>query len=252
MNVGEAINKLGVRNDTLTAEESAGLDQDGFLHIASVLRAEQLEGIRRRMAGLLSEEGDRAGTEVHQEAGTDRLSNLINKGREFEVLFQAPKVLAAIAQVLHGDLKLSSLNIRSALPGSGLQDLHADWGRLETPGDYQVCNSIWLLDDFTADNGATRAVRGTHLGTKTPGDEMANPSLTHPREELLLGKAGDVFVFNSHNWHGGTLNRTTKPRRAMHGYFCRRHQPQQLEQRRHLGAETIARLSEPVRVLLDV
>ena len=120
-----------------------------------------------RLNSLL-EEGDRAGTEVHQEKGTDRLSDLINKGSVYHIVLTQPRVLAAISHVLGGDLKLSSLNSRNALPGQGLQGLHADWGRLETPGIYQVCNSLWLLDDFTRDNGATRVVPGTHRGTATP------------------------------------------------------------------------------------
>jgi len=145
------------------------------------------------------------------------------------------------------------LNARFALPGMGLQSLHADWGRLETPGDFQVCNSIWLLDGFTEDNGATRVVPGSHRwGTKLPSDEMADASQPHPLERLLLAPEGTVVVFNSHTWHGGTLNRTGKPRRAMHSYFVRRNHPQQVDQRRYIRPETLARISAGARVILDV
>src|SRR5690242_6293912 len=105
-------------------------------------------------------EGENAGKEVHQESGTARLSNLVDKDPIFRVCFSHPKVLAAVAHVLGGEIKLSSLNSRAALPGKGLQQLHADWGKAVNPGEYQVCNSIWLIDDFTKDNGATRAVPG--------------------------------------------------------------------------------------------
>ena len=252
MDIREALAQLGVRDDTLTAEEKSELDTQGFLHLPGILSQAQVDAINARTAELLAEEGDKAGTEVHREAGTDRLSDLINKDPLFHVILTEPRVLAAIAHVLQFDLKLSSLNSRAAHPGKGLQGLHADWGKLETPGDYQVCNSIWLLDDFTSQNGATRTVPGSHLHGRQPSEEMANPSDPHPEEVLILGKAGDVVVFNSHTWHGGTINTTDKPRRALHGYYTRRHQSQQLEQQKYLRPETWDTLSPAARVVLGV
>src|SRR5207248_2903315 len=120
--------------------------------------------------------GENAGKEVHQETGTDRLSDLVNKAPMFEVCFTHPRVLAAIAHVLRGEFKLSSLNYRAALPGQGLQGLHADWGEAVKPGDYYVCNSIWLLDDFTAANGPTRIVPGSQDSGKRPNEAMFDPT----------------------------------------------------------------------------
>lgn len=248
----EALYELGVRDDTLTPEQKEQLDRDGYLPLPGILSQEQVEALRARQAELLAEEGEKAGLEVHQERGTDRLSDLINKDPLFHIVLTHPKVLAAIAHVLKSDMKLSSLNSRNALPGQGLQGLHPDWGRLETPGDYQVCNSLWLLDDFTPDNGATRVVPGTQRGTQVPMDVMTDPTAPHPDEVMLLGKAGDVVVVNSHTWHGGTVNRTQGPRRVMHGYFCRRNQPQQLDQQRYLRPSTWDQLSPAARVILGV
>ena len=252
MTVQEALYELGVRENTLTPQQKEQLDQEGYLPLPGILSTEQVAALRARQAELQAEEGDRAGTEVHQERGTDRLSDLINKDPLFQIVLTQPTVLAAIAHVLRSDFKLSSLNSRNALPGQGRQGLHADWGRLETEGDYQVCNSLWLLDDFTPDNGATRVVPGTQRGTQTPGDVMTDPSAPHPDEVVLLGKAGDVVVVNSHTWHGGTTNRTQEPRRVMHGYFCRRHQPQQLDQQKYLRPATWDQLSPAARVILGV
>lgn len=252
MEIREALAALGVREDTLTSEEKHQLDERGYLPLRGIMTPEQVAAICARQKELLEEEGDKAGTEVHQEKGTNRLSDLINKGTMFHIVLTQPRVLAAIAHVLEYDLKLSSLNSRNALPGQGLQGLHADWGRLDTPGVYQVCNSLWLLDDYTPDNGATRVVPGTHRGTKTPGEEMPDPTAPHPNEVLLQGKSGDVLVMNSHTWHGGTINRTQGPRRVMHGYFCRRRHTQQLDQQKYLRPETWDQLSEAARVVLGV
>ncbi len=252
MNSIVALHALGVRKDTLSAEQKSHLDTQGYLHLKAVLHADEVNALRARIAELQEAEGAAAGSEVHQEVGTDRLSDLINKGLIFCEVLRRRKVLAAIAHVLYSDMKLSSLNSRSALPGHGLQALHADWGKLETPGDYQVCNSIWLLDDFTPENGATRLVPGSHLLGATAAESMEDPRLPHPDEILLLGKAGDVIVFNAHVWHGGSLNTTDQPRRAMHGYFTRRHRPQQLDQKKYLKPETAASLRLAELVLLGV
>ncbi len=119
-------------------------------------------------------------------------------------------------------------------------------------GDYYVCNSIWLLDDFTSENGATRIVPGSHRSGKLPIDAMDDPMDTHPDEIQLNAPAGTVVIFNSHTWHGGTLNESDAPRRAMHAYFCRRNQPQQTDQRKYILPETYERLSDPARFILDV
>lgn len=251
MDMAVALRELGVADDLLTPAEKERLDHDGYLPLSGILSPAEVDAFTARLAELVAEEGERAGIEVHQEAGTDRLADLVNKDPMFEVCFSHPRVLAAIAHVL-GEFKLSSLNSRAALPGQGHQGLHVDFGTPVPPGEYRVCNSIWLLDDFTADNGATRVVPGSHRKGTTPGQGMDDPRATHPDEVKVIAPAGTVVVFNSHLWHGGTANNTDRPRRAMHSYFCRRDQPQQLDQRAYIRPETLARLTPAQQFLLDV
>jgi len=248
----DALENLGVRHNTLTQPEKDQLDHDGFLALSGILTPERLGSLRERVYELLQAEGDQAGIEVHQEAGTERLSDLVNKGAVFDICFTHPRVLAGIAQVLGADFKLSSLNYRAALPGQGHQALHTDWREPVSAGQFRVCNSIWLLDDFTADNGPTRVVPGSHQRGTLPKDEMPDPAAPHPHEVTLLAPAGTVVIFNSHLWHGGTLNRTEVRRRALHAYFCRRTERQQLDQQRFARTETRARLSPAARHLLGI
>lgn len=252
MNTQEALHALGVRDDTLTADEKTFLDEQGYLPLPQILSAQQIQAMRSRMEAVIAAEGDAVGTEFHQEPGTIRFANLVNKGPEFQICFTHPRVLAGIAHVLNGDLKLSSLNGRFAEPGHGLQALHADWRGPVEAGDYQVCNSIWLLDDFTEQNGSTRVVPGSHRSGKMPKDVMDDPRDPHPDEVLLTAPAGTVVIFNSHTWHGGTLNRAADYRRAIHSYYCRRHHPQQTDQRHWVLPETLDRLSNAARYILDV
>ena len=251
MDLQQALASLGVKDDTLTSGKKTALDDAGYLSLGVVMSDQQVTGYRNRIEQLHAQEGDGAGVEVHQEVGARRLSNLVDKDPMFESVITNPRMLAAIHHVL-GQFKLSSLNSRDALPGHGQQGLHADWGEGVKPGDYYVCNSIWLLDDFTAANGATRVVPGSHRSREKPADSMADPTADHPDQLQIVAPAGTVVVFNSHTWHGGLVNHTNAPRRAMHCYFCRRDQSQQTDQKKWLRPETLARVSPEARAILDV
>jgi ectoine hydroxylase-related dioxygenase (phytanoyl-CoA dioxygenase family) len=232
----------------LTDSDRRRLDEDGYLVLPGLMPPELLAALRRRIDELFDEEGDRAGGEFKQEPGARRLANLVNKGRVFEQVILTPQVLEAAACVLGPRFKLSSLNARSTNPFSDAdQPLHADSGAIADEIGYSVCNSVWLLDDFTPENGATRMVPGSHRWKRLPEPEFYTP---HPAQQLVLGRAGDVVVMNAHMWHGGTANRTAVPRRAMHVYYTRWDQPQQQYQKQWLSAEVQARQSAEARRIL--
>jgi ectoine hydroxylase-related dioxygenase (phytanoyl-CoA dioxygenase family) len=235
----------------LSAEERERLDTDGFLILEDFVAPDDLAALRGQIHRLFAELGERAGFEFKQEPQTDRLANLIDYDERFQRAVGLPKLLAGVAQVLGPDFKLSSLNARSARPHSDwTQPLHCDTGALPDARGNSVCNIIWMLDDFTPDNGATRFVPGTHRSGRLPQDVLADASAPHPDERLLTGRRGTVVVMNAHLWHGGTANRTDDPRLAMHSFYCRRDMPQQQYQRRLLRPETQARLSPDLRWLL--
>lgn len=235
----------------LTEAERRQLDEEGILILENFAQPETVEALRRRIAEVFAQQGEQAGAEFKQEPGTDRLANLVEQGEIFEWAIAEPKLLACVRQVLGAGFKLSSLNARSARPHSGWsQPLHCDTGALPDEGGNAVCNIIWMLDDFTPENGATRFVPKTHRAGKLPQDVLEDPAAPHPDEKLVLGKAGTVAVMNAHLWHGGTANRTGAPRLALHSFYCRRDQPQQQYQKKLLSQQMQQRLSEDLRWLL--
>ena len=252
MDTHTALASFGVTNTTLSEADLRRLDERGYLPLPDVMSPKQTATIRRRVEALIAEEGEQAGSEFRQEPGAHRLANLVDKDPLFGICFTHPRVLAAINHVLNGDFKLSSLNSRASLPGEGSQALHIDWSGDVDPDDFQVCNSIWLLVDFSEENGATRLVPGSHMTGQHPNDALADPWAPHPDEVLLTGTAGTVVIFNSHLWHGGTVNRTDSPRYTLHSYFTRRHNPQQVNQQAFLSEATVTGLSPAARYILDV
>ncbi len=254
----QLLNELGVEPDTLSQDEQECLRRDGYLDLGQLLTGENLFEVRKRTDALLVQEGEQAGAELllsptirhPKEAGADRLADLVNKGEIFDQFYTHPRVLAAVACVLGVDFKLSSLNYRAAKPGSGEQRLHVDWRHTVDDGQFMVCNSIWLLDDFTPENGATRLVPGSHVTGRLPEEVLEDQWDTHPDEVLLTAPAGTVVIFNAHVWHGGTKNLTSLPRRAIHSYFCQADQQQQLDQKRFLQPTTEYRLSAAALQLL--
>ena len=259
MDMDTVLHNLGVREDTLSGEEESFLDEQGYLPLPGLMSPEQVNIFRRRLEDLIRTEGEAAGAEVHQEAGTYRLSDLINKDAIFDFCYTHPKLLAAIRRILTSDFKVHSLNCRFALPGQGLQALHMDWRPRDDAdrervrsGEYFVANSLWLMNDLTEENGATRLVPGSHKTGLSPKETMDDPTSTHPDEIRVIASAGTVVVFNAHTWHGGSQNRTDDLRRVMHMAFVRRELPQQTDQKQYLLPETEARLTDEIRMLLDV
>src|SRR5262245_6958853 len=235
----------------LSEEENARLNTDGFLVMENFAEPGKLASLQRRIAELFAELGDHAGHEFKQEPQTDRLANLVDYGEIFHQAIAEPKLMACVEYTLGHDFELSSLNARSARPHSDwTQPLHCDAGALPDEKGNSVCNVVWLLDDFTTENGAPRYVPGTHRSGRLPQDVLPDPAAAQPDGALLTGRAGDVVVMNAHLWHGGTANRADRPRLAMHSFYCRRDLAQQQYQKKLLRPETRRSLSPELRRLL--
>jgi ectoine hydroxylase-related dioxygenase (phytanoyl-CoA dioxygenase family) len=235
----------------MTEDQIRRLQVEGYLILPGVIDAAWLEALRTATARQLDLEGENAGAEFRKEENAQRLANLVDKGWVFQQVIGHPELLEAAEAVLGPDFKLGSLNYRAAEPlSNSSQPLHCDMGLLPDAKGNAVFNSIWLLDDFTPQNGATRFVPGSHVSGKLPQQALGDPWAAHPEERLALGAAGDVILMNAHLWHGGTANRTAAPRRSLHAFFVRGDQPQQQYQKRLLRPETQASLSPELRRIL--
>lgn len=77
----------------------------------------------------------------------------------------------------------------------------------------RVATAIVALVPFTAENGATRVVPGSHR--RIDLQRRSGGLSSHPDERTLTCAAGDAFVFSGHLLHSGTPNRSDHERPAL-------------------------------------
>lgn len=244
------LDALGMDPFDLPDEHKRRLDEDGYTVFEGVIAEDWLEDLREAFERVYAREGESAGHEVAQMEGVRRLADLVNKDPAYDEVYLQPFLLSAVGHVIGRPFKLHSLNGHDPLEGNPTQALHADW-----PGDRSrghVVNSMWMLDDFTETNGATRVVTGSHLDDRKVAEVHPDRTAPYPGETRLTGRAGSVGVFNGNVWHSSCTNDDGQPRRTLHCAFIAREHPQQTDQRAHLAEDTSARLSPLARYVLDV
>jgi len=235
----------------MTEAEKRQLDEQGYVALEHFVDAGWLLELRRSVEQLYEDEGENAGHEFRPEPFARRLANLVDKGSVFERVISDPHLLVHVSHILGGSFKLSSLNARSTNPyAPEAQPLHCDMDVLPDEQGPKVCNAVWLLDDFTLENGSTRVVPGSHLWGRLPQQSVRDTKAPYPGEVILTAPAGSVIVYNAHLWHSGTANRTARHRRALHAGYVRRDLPQQQWQSLCLRAETKCRMDPLMRYLL--
>lgn len=182
----------------------ARVETDGYTIVEDAIEPDLVAELRdtlRRLFGQLGVEpkGNRA-----EGFATRRLYNLIPRAAVFERLPVHPNVLPLVERLLEPECLLSGTTAMDIGPGECLQGLHADDGliRVRRPHPPMMSTTIWALTEFTADNGATRIVPGSH---KEPGHpDPDNESIAVPAEMA----PGSVLVMDSQLWHCGGPNTT--------------------------------------------
>ena len=147
-----------------------------------------------------------------------RVSDFVNRGREFDPLYIFPPLLEACCLVIGRPFKLSSFHARTVRPCTPAQDLHVDVRR--DSADWPLLGFILMVDEFRPDNGATRFVPGS------------------------------LLIFNGSAWHGHAANTSSGPRRSIQGAFIPRDGRAGTDFAAGIQPETRARLGPLARQVL--
>ena len=178
---------------------------------------------------------------------TNRVYALLAKAPSIAALVEHPAVVEILdALLLPGYLLSANLAI-NLLPGETAQTLHTDDGfyRVPRPRAAIGVSAIWAIDDFTAENGATQIIPGSHRwGAEQPAED--DPTIM-PVEM----PAGSVVVFQGTLWHRGGANTTDRARLAITPQYCEPWARQQEQMVLSVGAAA-AGFSDRVRSMLGL
>jgi hypothetical protein len=179
-----------------------------------------------------------------------RVVDFVNRGEVFDALYVCAPLLDACRQVIGPAFKLSSFHARTLHPRVPAEDLHVDVRRHSR--DWPLVSFIYMIDAFTADNGATRFVPASHLWPQGPEDAGADRTADREHAVQACGAAGSLIVFNGSTWHEHSANTTDHPRRSIQGAFTPRGGKASTDFGGRMSSDTKARLSPVARELLGV
>ena len=219
----------------------------GFVVIPSVVATGQLARLADAYDLAVA---NAVAPDLHVGSSTTRVHDLVNRGAEFDWLYVYRPILEASHRIIGRPFKLSSMLARTLRPHSPAQPLHVDF-KSDIDG-WPMLGFIFMVDDFRADNGATRFVPGTHGSPSVPSDLMKDPTADHEGQVLACGPAGSVILYNGSVWHGHTANSSGKPRRSVQGANIRREAESSVNLPGRMRPETLSRISPLAKYVLAV
>jgi ectoine hydroxylase-related dioxygenase (phytanoyl-CoA dioxygenase family) len=225
------------------ADVALRLMQDGYVVVTGMMDPAGVQAARDDLDRVLS--ATRTGRNSFEGYDTQRVYALFAKTRTFDAVATDPLLLGVLDQVL-GHYQLSApVGIRIG-PGEKAQILHRDDSIYPVPEPHPplVVNTMWPLDEFTAENGATRLVPGSHQWE--PG-RAPGPA---DRVEQAIVSPGSAMFYLGSLWHGGGANDTGKPRLGVILEYAAGWLRQQENHCLAVPREVAARLPERLQELL--
>lgn len=193
------------------------MDQDGAAIIAEVITSDFVEQLRAQLAPYI--ERTPMGRDDFTGQKTQRTGALVARApRCRELVLNAP-VLGAAREFLAPFTERIILHLTQTIyihPGQGAQVLHRDrlaWGShlpLEIEPQF---NTLWALTDFTAANGATRLVPGSHRWDwqrRADRDQFCQAEMS----------AGSVLLYSGSVLHSGGENCSDAARLGLNITYC--------------------------------
>jgi hypothetical protein len=188
---------------------------------------------------------DHANTHGQLQPGPERSSPAIDA--DFETLMRDGYVIieGLLSQAQCDAIKADGLALldhtgRNAFEGLRTQRVYDGLSKTRQP---LGAATVWAIDDFTPDNGATVIIPGSH----TWGDDRAGT-----REEAIpaVMPAGSVMFFLGTTWHGGGENRTDAARFAITHQYCEAYLRQQENYLLELSRERVRAMTPELQSLV--
>jgi len=228
------------------AQHAADLEtlrRQGYVVLERLLSEAELEAIRAESARLLPEV--HRGRNDFEGLATQRVYNVLGRSTVYDRLVDHPRVMSLLDEIFMPNYLLSQAQIINILPGEAPQALHYDdsFYRVPRPRPAFGAATVWAIDEFTDDNGATAIVPGSH----TWGDDR-----TPTRAEAIPARmpAGSCVLYYGTFWHGGGENRTDAARLGVTCQYCEPWLRQQENFLLELSRERVRELSPEIRSMV--
>lgn len=197
---------------TVVDADIATLDRDGYVILENLISLGECERIRRAVTPLL----DKTGRNAFEGEHTQRLYSVLSNTRACDQLVDHPRVLALLDRLFRPNYLLSQLQVININPGETAQLLHPDDGIYPVPRPRAPLGAatVWAIDAFTDENGATVVLPGSHRW-----DDNRRPGDNDLRRKALMPPGSCVFFLGT-LWHGGGANRSARARLAVTAQYC--------------------------------
>ena len=202
------------QSDAGDQEVVAALERDGACVVLNQASAEIIDAVNADFRAPFDDLG-RFDESDFNGYKTRRIGGILGVSQAAAELVEHPRVLAAADAVLLpncANYRIGSLTGIEIGPGESDQELHLDDSMypLSLPDTQLQISAMWALNDFTADNGATRVVPGSHK--KLP---PARDDLGYFGEDIVQAvmPRGSLLLYLGTTVHGGGANRS-EARRA--------------------------------------
>jgi len=236
------------------SERAAGVDQglvdaqheqlmrDGYIIIENAVTVEQVQAVRDEAGHYL----DKLGRNSFEGERTQRIYGVPAKLRSTDAFIEHPLILAHLDRLLQPNYLLSQGQVINILPGSPAQPLHIDDGFYPLPRPRPALSvaTVFAIDDFTSDNGATVAIPGSHLWGQDRGPQSEDKRIAAEMP------AGACILFLGNLWHGGGENYSSASRMGFTAQYCEPWLRTQENYFVSVPGDIVAQLSEDMQRML--
>lgn len=199
--------------------------RDGYTIVEGFLDEAEIQAFR---AGLAPYVGAYRGRNPFEGRATERVYTLVARGKLFERIAADPRLLAVLDAFLLPGYLLSASHSICIHPGEVAQSLHFDDGfyRVPRPRPAISMSVIGAIDPFTADNGGTLIIPGSHTWSQDAVDSVRNASEAGDHHPLMAGMfslempAGAIAIFTGTLVHGAGANVSGAPRLSFTNQYC--------------------------------
>lgn len=193
---------------------TGAIERDGYTIIEDFMDAARLAEVRRVLGFYL---GSHTGRNPFEGHSTERVYTLVARGRVFWDIALDERVLALCDRFMLPGCLLTASQAICIRPGEKPQDYHHDdtFYTVPRPRPMISISTIAAVDAFTAENGGTEVLPGSHLW----GEDWRTRAAAAKPVTVAM-PAGACVVFSGTLVHRGGANRAASPRLAFSNQYC--------------------------------